>query len=311
MSIRQKLEALHRDDLNAFILEKFPEISRELSELMNNRAKINELIKCYIGREHEIEEALRQWQARNPLGTRRASLALVVVSSQDELKDKQTTEGAEAIQEAITKSKNGRTIEVKQNKAETSADIEKMIADIPRQALHIHGKLLDKLKKDLEDLADENQPKDQQGQTPIQPQGGLSDEKKLLPLRLLTLSSPGSGELANKMVGTLADCTVGVDGGMSEEAEQVFFSSFYKSLGDGCHVHRAFDRAKTALGVHDRSQYDRPQLFEEPGGIAQKTYLPRKQWSFYAGPGWRLPIFLAYLGALYLLTLWVLKAWAL
>lgn len=83
------------------------------------------------------------------------------------------------------------------------------------------------------------------------------------------------------------DCVIGMKSTITDNAAIVFSAAFYRAIGFGCSVKKAFEQGRTALLFENISEADIPDLLVKDGVDPDKTYLLEKEKKFmYKGNNW-------------------------
>lgn len=303
MDIRNELEELHRDDLDAFVQDEFSHVYNDFSQLMTNTNKINLLLAKAGVDEPIIAARLVAWRYSRPGPRMRARVVVLLLTVQGSVPAEATAE-SHAVREALIRSRSGRTLDVQECRVETAAEIRAVVGRLKPQAIHVAMPGDGRASTDGTSAGTASAASSMSHERSLVQAlaGAGADPEK--PLRLLTLSGYRSDEYANHLAGAVA-CTVGMQGLTSAKAATVFYGAFYKDIGDGRSVATAFRRARTELGIHDPAQDDRPIWFTSNGAPANEALFPTK-WMPSIPRGTIVVGFVTYLFVLYLVTSWLL-----
>lgn len=272
MAIRNELKKLNRDDLDAFILDHFRHVYRDVSPLMYNEDKINLLLRN-IEDEASVIDAFYTWVETRP-GRGLNRLLILLPSPQDSVPSEAAAE-VNAIRDALQRSRRGQSLEIHERSFVTVDSLRDAIAELRPHALHIatHGRpgALEIQNRDGRSVALE--PSDlldivRQGSDPSRRGNPL--------LRLVTLAVCLSDTYAVSLASSF-DCVIGMKGAIAVTTVMVFDECFYKSLGDGDSVALAFEKARTSVGVHDATLQSEPKLCQRISTIAERSYLTKQR----------------------------------
>lgn len=266
MSLREDLESLQRDDLDAFILDKFPDVYLDLAQLMNRRAKVTELLLKYHKNQDLVAEAFAEWCLARP-GAVRTRLLILLPSPRGTIPSESAAE-ASALRDALLRSTYGRSFEIRELSFVTADSLRNAIKDTRPHAVHIathgertsleiqneRGEIANLLPQDFADII---------RQAHRAARRSANDS-----ILLITLSACFSDQYALALM-PIASCAVGMTGLVECKNAIAYFTAFYKTLGDGQSVAEAFSVAGTNLSVHDSSFRNVPVL--KPSEEVAKT----------------------------------------